>query len=187
MPGGAERAQHVAVGGAADAGDEADPQRQGRHRQAGLGPQQPLGRQRLEQHLAPLGQAPEREGGVDGEHAQADLALAARTTDLAADPDLGAVGHAHGVAGRRERPVDPLAVSAKSTTGSEQPSPTSDEVDVPVGRALEVVDLAPHPQRGRELAADGPLDPAADLGDRERAFVVEQAELGHRAKARCRV
>ena len=47
-------------------------------------------------------------------------------------------------------------------------------------RPLEVVDLAPHPHgRVAELAAEGPLDAAADLADRERAVVVEQAELGH--------
>ena len=181
-----ELAEEVLASLGARAGDQPDVQRDLRHGQRGVAPQQSLGLERAQQ-LGPLrGQTPEQRGDVDLGEDEADLALGPVEVERAAqdhDHPLGELDALLGqpVAQRRPRAAPALHVErGHAAAAPVAPGPVVlgvDQAQIEMARAVvrDVLDLAADPEvavPGKGLvertldllveAADG-VDPTAVL------------------------
>jgi hypothetical protein len=175
-----ELVEDVVAGSRAVARDQRQPQRRQRQRDAGVALQEAVGGEGGEDPVPLRRQAAERVHRVDLRHDELDAAVA--VLDPATHPDVDAVGQAEaGVLG--EDPVDPQPALAEEDGADRRRVPPSGllaqgEVDVPVGVGWpEPVDLAPHPDLGREGGGDRPVEARGDLADGEGLLLLEERSL----------
>ncbi len=164
--------QEVGLGGTAAAGDEPDTHRQLAQGTSGVGTQQSLRLEACEQLGTRYLELAQRVGGVDGGHAQLQLAPRCEPVDPAPDTDLGAISHPHRAARGGERPVDSRFVASREhhvDAGTRAVLALLDqrEVDVPGCRARDVADLAPHPHLVGEARSQHTPDRVGQLADRQ--------------------
>ena len=181
-----ELVDEVVVRGAAATGDDADAQRHHRERQARVGVEQPVGRDRAQHPLARHRDAADREDRVDRRHAELQPATCGVELDAAPDADLDVVGKL-GAGHRRQRPFDATPVVAPEDDVEAGVHPVAapallDQREVRVAGcdALQALHLAPDPHVVSERRLHGLPETGVELTDRERRVGLTVAQVERR-------